>query len=237
MAPPQAPPQTGTLEKGTFYNADGGNLQEVVRCQFNPNEFTISRSNKWEDKKTAGSNARNVVFGGMGLRTLQMTLMFDSYEESGVSVVEKIEKLMALMDPPAGQPATAGARGNLPRPPHVKFGWGGFYSFLAVITQVSQKFTLFRHDGTPVRATLQVTLQEIPQNGVPAKDWAKGQNPTSQATGARRVRTVRPGETIDWIAAEELGDPGAWRLLAAANLLDDPRRLRAGQALLVPPEP
>ena len=114
------------------------------------------------------------------------------------------------------------------------FTWGKFSTFPAVITQVGQKFTLFLENGLPARATLSVTLQEVPKKA--AKKRQQGQNPTSRAAGASRVRVVQMGDTIDLIAADELGDAGAWRRVAETNNLEDPRRLTPGQALLIPAE-
>ncbi len=215
------------LAKGKFYNADSG--AEVVECHFNPADLTINKSNQWKPKSSTGSNVPDVTFGGGGARTLQMSLVFDTYEAKS-DVREATDKVLALMDAdPIKTPS-----GSQKRPPHVEFGWGAFRSFRGVITQVSQKFTLFLPDGTPVRATLQVTLQEVPKAA--AKNRGAGQNPTSLAAGARRMRVVQAGDTIDWIAAEELGDPNAWRRIAEANGLDDPRRLRPGRTLLIPAE-
>jgi len=114
------------------------------------------------------------------------------------------------------------------------FTWGKFSTFPAVITQVGQKFTLLLENVLPARATLSVTLQEVPKKA--AKKRQQGQNPTSRAAGASRVRVVQMGDTIDLIAADELGDAGAWRRVAETNNLEDPRRLTPGQALLIPAE-
>jgi hypothetical protein len=214
-------------KKAKFYNADSGS--EVVECHFNPNDFTITRTNQWQSKKTSGSNLPDTTFGGMGARQLTMSLVFDSYEDKS-DVTVATGKLASLMEVPAAQSPS----GRAGRPPHVEFGWGNFRSFRAVITQLSQKFTLFTADGTPVRATVQLTLQEVPRET--AKNQRKGQNPTSVARGARKARMIQPGDTLDWIASDELGDPNAWRILADANGIEDPRRLRAGQVLLIPEE-
>ncbi len=216
------------MEKAKFYLAGTNTVK--VECQFNPNELTISKQNNWSPKPAAGKAIPDVNFGGCGARTVQMSLIFDAYEKKQ-DVTQQTDKLMALMEAPQGK----GATGKDKRPPHVEFGWGSSHRlFPSVITQMSQKFTLFHEDGRPARATVQVTLQEVRPE--PAKKQSKGQNPTSHTEGARKVHVVQPGDTIDWIAAEELGDPGAWRLLAEANRLDDPRRLRPGQSLLVPAE-
>ncbi|MBI4494445.1 MAG: LysM peptidoglycan-binding domain-containing protein [Chloroflexi bacterium] len=211
------------LQKGKFYNAD--TKSEVVTCHFNPDELSLSKTNQWNQKQVAGSNLPDVTFGGEGPQQLQMKLVFDSYEKRS-DVRDATGKLLKLMQAPDGK--------NDSRPPHVEFGWGQFRSFRAVLTQFSQTFTLFLENGTPVRANVQVTLQEVPKGTSANRE--RGQNPTSVAIGARRVRVVQPGDTLDLLAAQELGDPTAWRVLAEANQLDDPRRLQPGQMLLIPSE-
>ena len=46
---------------------------------------------------------------------------------------------------------------------------------------------------------------------------------------------VQEGDTLARIAEEQLGSPEKWRLLAQANGIDDPRTLRVGQKLTIPP--
>jgi nucleoid-associated protein YgaU len=48
---------------------------------------------------------------------------------------------------------------------------------------------------------------------------------------------VKEGDTIDWIAHEEYGDPSRWRFIAAVNGIDDPKRLKPGQVLAIAPLP
>ena len=216
------------LQKLRFYNADTN--AEVVQCHFNPDNLVIGKTNLWRPEQAAGANAPDVTFGGAGARTLRMTLIFDTYEKKS-DVSRVTGKLLGLMDVAQYR----GERGVELRPPHVEVGWGSFRSFRGVLTNINQTFTLFLPDGTPVRANLSVSLQEVPK--VTARRRGRGQNPTSHAAGARRVRMVQPGDTIDWIAADELGEPTAWRVVAEANGLDDPRRLTPGQTLLIPPEP
>jgi hypothetical protein len=225
------------LTKAQLENLD---KHEIFKCQFNPNELAISKKNTWNASKPTGGSLPAAHFGGAGARTLTLTLTFDTYDESGEAQsrglrqtdVSKITAgVMGLMD---ASETEVVKKKRQPRPPHVLFRFGAWASFPCVITDCSQTFTLFLPNGTPVRATLKLTLQEVPE--VTAKEKKKGQNPTSQASGARRLHVVQPGDTIDWIAADEMGDPEAWRQIAEFNNLDDPRRLRRGQVLAIPPE-
>jgi nucleoid-associated protein YgaU len=207
------------LVKGMFYNADSG--QAVVTCHFNPSDLKMNRKNNWQPPAANSANPNELHFGGSDPQTLDMDLWFDTYT-AGSDVRQVTNKLLSLMQAPAPTQSN-----QHPRPPHVFFRWGTFSSFRAVITSANQTFTLFLPSGTPVRAMVKVTLQEV----LVAQT---GQNPTSRAAGARRVHVVQAGDTIDWIATQELGDPTAWRALAEANGLDDPRRLQEGQALFIP---
>ena len=114
----------------------------------------------------------------------------------------------------------------------VEFRWGDFWSFKAVITEISQKFTLFRDTGAPVRATLDVTfLQAVEEGRYP------GQNPTTVGQPGYKRRVVKESETIDWIAFDEYGDSAMWRFIADTNNLDDPSKLKPGQVLAIAPPP
>ena len=56
---------------------------------------------------------------------------------------------------------------DLGRPPVVAIEWGAApltgsdFPFFGVVSQLTQTFTLFKADGTPVRATLSVTFTEF----------------------------------------------------------------------------
>jgi len=114
-------------------------------------------------------------------------------------------------------------------PPQVAFEWGVF-CFVAVITNMTQKFTLFTKDGIPVRAKVDVTFtQHIDRN-----DY-KHQNPTSGGGPIREVRKVIQGDRLDLIAADVYGDATQWRHIATYNRIRNPKSLRPGQLITIPP--
>ena len=114
----------------------------------------------------------------------------------------------------------------------VEFQWGTTWSFKAVITDIKQKFTLFRYDGTPVRATLDITFLQAKEEG-----RYPGQNPTTIGKPGYKRRMVKEGDSIDWIAYDEYGDSAMWRFIADTNNLNNPQRLRPGQVLAIAPPP
>src|SRR6266508_4351016 len=92
---------------------------------------------------------------------------------------------------------------------------------------VSVKYTMFKPDGKPVRATANIALEEVP-------DEPKATNPTSGSLAGRRTYVLAAGDSLHSVAYAEYGDPGLWRALAVFNAIDDPLRIAPGIRLLLP---
>ena len=204
---------------------------ETITCKFRPKAYTFRKTNRWTPKETKGGNVPELEFGGGGPMTLRLELLFDTYEEEGLRDVrlrytDALARLMtiskSLIDPET----------NKGQPPTCEFRWGAMWSFRAVVTDMEQKFTMFLPDGTPVRATVTLTFRQASETG-----RYPGQNPTSGGIAGQRAHVVHQGETIDNIAFEEYGDVKHWRFLADTNRLEDVRRLRPGQVLVIAPLP
>ena len=219
--------------------------EAVLFCQFNPTQIHFSKNTTWSsgaDKEGAGGSTekqpkRNVPtseFNGGGAQSLSMDLLFDTTEDSR-DVREYTDFLMSLtLISPLASDKNA-------RPPLVKFVWGEFsaqvpfspfstrsmLSFTAYVQGVDVTFTMFLPNGRPVRAEAKVTFTAQKDEEV-----LPFQNPTSRAE-ARTMHIVSPGETLDYIAYREYGDPFAWRHIAQTNQLLDPKGIKAGQVLKI----
>lgn len=212
---------------------------DKVVCMFNPREYSFTKQNSWRENNQKGANVGRLEFGGGAPAKLTLQLLFDTYEahsngsrqlnQAGDDVRRYTRPLWDMMKVSERKRNATTGRGE---PPRVRFTWGTMWSFEAVIESITQKFTLFLEDGTPVRATLDVAFKQLTDEGQYPR-----QNPTSGGHPGDRLRTVRGGETLAQIAFEEYGDPTVWRLLAEANGIADPLRLRAGQVLVIVPPP
>jgi hypothetical protein len=220
---------SGELAKAEIKVCDGGKAGQTVQCMFRPKEYTVKKTNKWEPGKTKGKDVPSLEFKGGGASSLTMELFFDTYE-NGKDVrkeyTNKIWELMAIDGKLTNRTTLKG------RPPMVQFQWGPVISFKAVITDITQKFTMFKADGTPVRATLTVTFQEAEKPGT-----YPFQNPTTGSKPGYKIRIVKEGDSLDWIAHEEYGNPALWRLIADSNNLENPMKLSPGQTLSITPAP
>jgi nucleoid-associated protein YgaU len=216
-----------TQGKAQIINLDDPN-RETIDCLFNPTEYTFTKTNKWNPTAAIGLNVPELEFGGGESMTLTMQLFFDTYA-SGGDVRDKTNRIWRLMYIREDLTDMTSGKG---RPPLVEFHWGETWSFQAVITSITQKFTLFRDNGTPVRATLDITFRQAKEEGK-----YPGQNPTTIGKSGYKQRLIKEGDTIDWIAFEEYGDSTMWRLIADTNNMDNPQKLKPGQLIAIAPRP
>jgi len=199
--------------------------QASVVALFNPDEISYSGSVGWSTGKSAQRDVPERSFTG-GDRTLSLKLLFDTYDTPDLKkkdvrteYTDKIFKLTQVEDAKH-------------RPPVVELFWGKGQKLLrGVIERLDQRFTLFMEDGTPVRATLTCSFKEWRTN------LSDRQRQGLQSADIAQQKALRRGDTLSSLAAEEYGDPSAWRPIAEANGIDDPLRLPVGRALTVPPLP
>lgn len=201
-----------------------GGKRDEITFQFNPKEVTIQKSAKWERKPATGAKkASPPQFTGSEPCKLTLEMFFDATGTHDASVVTTVEKLFSCC-----VPTPDSANKSKPSPPLVALQWGQITSFVAFVTSVSAKYTLFSSTGIPIRALCSVSLEEMPVD-------AGKQNPTSGAIAVRRAHSMVEGDSLASVAYSEYGDPTLWRALAAYNRIDDPLRVRPGTQLLLPP--
>jgi hypothetical protein len=217
--------------KGSLESTEPAGDTIKLTFRFNPKEYTISKSNTWSEAKDAksGSNTPHLTFGGGQPKQMKLQLFFDTYETGADVRTEYTEKLLKMMEintklPEVGKKNTTGS------PPKLKFTWGLFYSFACYLESLSVQYTLFLENGTPVRATADISLkQAIDEKEQP------GTNPSSAGEGGEHVRLVQPMDRLDLIAFREYADAGQWRVIADANGIADPLKIKPGQRLIIPP--
>ena len=216
--------------KGVIRTVEGEPI--AVTFAFNPKEYTVSKQNTWSAAgSNRGSNSTELAFGGGNPRQLRMQLLFDTYEKGEDVRQEYTDKLFKMMEIQKGLPKEGtGAASGIGQPPKCVLEWGRVWTYYCYLESLSCQFTLFLTDGRPVRAQCDLQLkQAIDEKQEP------GTNPSSRGEGGERSVTVLPADRLDLIAYRAYGDAGRWRPIAEANGLADPRALRPGQTLVIPP--
>ena len=201
------------------------------RCLFNPSEFTMSREVSYAEHKIPGLGRPITQFISGGAQIMQFSLLFDSYSagtETHVALAFASSKLpeMAKLDVrrfTAPITKLMEVSEDLHAPPAVVFKWGTT-NFEGYMISLSEKFTMFNSIGTPVRAVLEITLRS-------AETDAEVRNSPDRT----KYRTVIDGDRLYMYAHNEYGSCGDWRFIADANGIDNPRLLRSGAHIVIPP--
>ncbi|HBE16994.1 MAG TPA: hypothetical protein DEG17_27355 [Cyanobacteria bacterium UBA11149] len=157
---------------------------EDIEFMFNPNQLAFSRSMSLEQSEGARTEQglNKTSFKHPNPYSLKISgIPIDTYEtgESAMSHVNKFKKAVEFADKGEGQKK---------RPPIYLFTWGQEKYICCFVKTLSYKLTMFLPNGTPVRATVDLDLEEIdytiPQPGVSAG------NP-SESQRARDTRAAR----------------------------------------------
>jgi Contractile injection system tube protein/LysM domain len=251
----------GKLASALLGLGNGGGLQKLtiryeekkarlysgqIEALFNPSELSYARTVNWEQKQLVLGSYESAYawqeFLSSEPETLSMDLTFDTYESHSdklslghlKAAVLPANSLLAKPEATDVSVHTvrlaelASVNQELHRPPICKLEWGEFEVFTGVLTSLSHTFTMFMPNGMPVRAKVSCAFVEF----VSASFAAKRRE--LHSADVAKTRTVRRGETLQSIAAEEYDDPTRWREIARANGIVNPRALVPGMQLKIP---
>lgn len=148
-----------TLEKAKLiavYQGEG----EDIEFMFNPNQLAFSRSINLEQAKGASTTKGNnkVSFKHPNPYSLKISnILLDTYETKDGNVLDTIKKFKLAVE------FTNKGNGNAKekRPPIYLFTWGKYNYLRCFVKTFSFKLTLFRPDGTPVRASVDLDLEQV----------------------------------------------------------------------------
>ena len=160
----------------TLRNQDDMSL---LPCEFNPSSVKLTKSATWSTPPARNAKAHpRPQFVGTGPQTLSLSLLFNAYGRDGspiaLPVALAVQKLLDWT-----QPTQRSQEAHNPAPPTIEFYWGAQVTMTGFLKNVEIDYLLFDNDGTPLRATANVTLQALPQT-------TPGTNPTSGGISGRR---------------------------------------------------
>lgn len=221
-----------TFAKAELRKLDADFKNEVepdrwVTVQFNPETLKVSLANQLITSNGGGDQKGGAArqFVGAGTMKLAAQLWFDvTTREEGAPVVQDVRQLtrkVAWFITPheeAGQQV----------PPVVRFVWGSF-QFDGLMDSLEESLELFSPEGRPLRASVAFTLsQQKIAAFVIRQAAAPPPGAGARAAGTTPLTAAPEGATLQALAAGA-GQAAAWKDIATANGIEDPRRLRPGQ--------
>ena len=226
------------LEKMKIHNLDTG---EKITVLYNPQSYTQQKSVNYNQKQQLNADAPLVQFLNGGAETISFELFFDavsSGSEVGGGMMNSLKLAANSLLPTATGMIDIRdytdeivklmhVDNDLHRPPLLKLEWSSL-QYKCFLMDCTQNFTKFNEKGKPVRARLQCTFIQY----VSLKEMA-GKVPL-HSPDTTKYRSVRDNDSLWSMAARAYGDPGEWRVIAAANGIMNPRTLHSGDLLVIP---
>ena len=189
----------------------------VIPLRFNPTEYQLQKANNFAEIGIPGLETPPIQFVRGASEKLTTEVLVDTSDTLDDVRIAYVNKLRGLMD----------INRELHAPPIVRFIWDT-QVFLGVLESVNVTYVLFTPEGVPLRARLSLSMKEYRPVEIQIKE-----NPTA-SPDFDKTYVVRRGDTLSGIAFAVYRDSSAWRAIAAANGIRDPRTLAPGRALQLP---
>jgi contractile injection system tube protein len=222
-------PDLQQIAKAELYELDKDfdhkiNDESATKVQFNPDSLKVVFANQIEKPTGSGDQGGSQAgqFVGAGSTKLTATLWFDVTQELGelgkaedlknAKDVRKLTARVAYFITPRLDP---NGKSKQYLPPAVRFAWGSFQFFSA--------------EGRPLRASVSITItqQKISTFKFNAAAEPPGFTRRNGGAAGTTPKTQAPdGSNLQSLSAEQNAD---WQQVAAANGIENPRKLEAGQ--------
>jgi hypothetical protein len=189
-------------------------------AMFNPETWQRKEEYIYEDKQPKGDNEATQVFGFIKSPELTFELLLDGTGASGVK--KEVTAEIALLK------RTVGFNGGEHRPNKLFIIWG-YFMFPGVLSSMDINYTLFRPNGTPLRAKVNLTFKRDNE----AKSKILQMNLLS--ADLTHMRTMREGNRLDQICNAIYQSPRFQLEVAKANGLTTFRQDLTGRKMEFPP--
>lgn len=205
---------------------------------FNPNTYTQKYEVTYEERQGQGDTSSPQVYGNIKPQEYTFEFLFDG---TGTAPMPDSLKSIGQTDstPETNRydvqkivdeflTVTGKHDGEIHRPLYLRLSWGSLSS-KCVLTNAEITYTLFRSDGTPLRAKVKATFSEN------VEDTLRVAEERESSPDLSHVRTVREGDHLTLMTDRLYDDPTYYLQVARANGLTNFRRLRTGSDLVFPP--
>jgi len=206
------------LEKAVISKKGKSSKETVMKVQFNPETYSLSRNVEYQETIPIGRSAQEgkLQFKKNNFYEFSVTLIFDTYETKA-DVRAQIKKLNVFIEKDK----------STKLPNTLIFAWGTF-TFSGVLQSMSETYTMFHEDGNPIRAKVELKMKGLIEDGKNSSARAK------EETSNKKVRHLIGIEGLWALAQKEYNDANKWRHIAKENKILNPRKAKKAGKLRLP---
>lgn len=155
------------MKKATIKILEGKLKGNAISVMFNPSDYSIDKKVTYKGQYTNSSTDNTLQYTSISPRTLNFTLVFDTYMKMNTDIsLKSIKDIKQLFEDRAKEDVRVYTSviesltkydDTISKTPDILFKWGTF-EFKGVIVSLNQKFTMFLSNGLPVRAKLIIKM-------------------------------------------------------------------------------
>lgn len=204
-----------------------------IKVMFNPASFTMRHENRFHRHQGINTSGARATFSHARADELSLELVFDGtgVSDTGVLAFTPLATPTVTKQIDGFLTACFYLDGQIHEPKYLTIHWGDgpLANFECRLKDVEINYTAFDKSGAPLRATVKATFVQ----GLDPEKRSRRDRKSSPDLSHRRV--VRAGDTLPLLCREIYGSAAPYLIVAAANGLDDFRRLEPGRELVFPP--
>jgi nucleoid-associated protein YgaU len=212
-------------DEGFKEPVDGGEFS----AQINPEKVSFKYQIELDEQQGQGTSGSQPRFGKTKPEELTFQFLFDA-----TGAIPLADGSSAISPDGVDARITEFKRivlqynGEEHKPNNLKLIWGKLL-FKCVLNELNLEYTLFRADGTPLRASATAKFVGY------IEDKLRVAQEQRQSPDVTHVRVARSGETLQHHVVSIYKDPFFYLEVARVNQLVNFRRLTTGQTLFFPP--
>ncbi len=189
----------------------------------NPESLKWDRSIEYNDQQVIDANKGSSKYKATPGEKLSFDVVIDCtgvVDSTRVDLPAEIKQLKKVV---------YDFNGTIHRPNYVSINWGNSMAFEGVLTSFSTSYSLFKPDGTPLRAKISLGFSSYTDPVTAAKEAAK-----SSPDLTHHIDVVA-GDTLPLLSERVFNSSEYFLQIAQSNGLNKFRHLKPGTRLIVPP--
>jgi uncharacterized pyridoxamine 5'-phosphate oxidase family protein len=190
--------------------------------KINPDSYSHDHSVQYDNSTAQGAPGTTLKFKGIPPETVSFDVHFDAtgaIPNNTVAVKTQIDQFKKVCFT---------YNGKIHEPNYLIVSWGTLV-FKCKLISMNVSYSLFKKDGTPLRAKATVKFEEAIDANMIAKE-ANNKSPD-----LTHVFTIKQGDSLPLICYEVYGDSSYYLEVAKYNNLVNFRNLKPGSELYLPP--
>lgn len=196
----------------------------------NPEKYSEKYEVSYARTQAQGANGRSPAFHLVRSESLDLELVFDGtgvvptaipgvLPFTGNGIADQLDTFRKIVFE---------YNGEIHSPNYLRLKWGSL-EFDCVLEALDITYTMFKPDGTPLRATVACSFQEY-TSPIELEEEANNQSPD-----VTHVLTVKGGDTLPLLCYQVYGSSVYYLQVAEANAMTGFRHLEVGETIEFPP--